>query len=200
MQPKFILLMGIAGAGKTMICDRLAARYAGKIYVDSEQSAFDRKFVEGIDRSDPKLSADIVAHGLDIVRNFPPTSRIPIVVVDRWYETYMTSSGLTSDNARRIERAILDRGYKGHLVNCVIDETIEAIAARLQHTRANRSPSWWVTKRTFEDKVKAELQCQIRNRLNAADSLLTYSEVNTTAMDWERHTQDVVDIARLDGE
>ena len=178
----FILLIGVNGSGKSTIAKLLTEKYPNCL-VDSEERAFDRKYLWKID---PDTHASIVTDAQILVEKWKSAPE-EIIIVDRWYETYATDCKLPRTSIDEIERSIEEAGFRCYIVNLVIADDYEGMIWRLTHTKNYRNPDWWDPSRgSLEERAKKDLQCQEENRRFWEMSRLHYHEIYTTDMDWEK--------------
>jgi len=188
-------LVGINGAGKTTVAGLLAKQMPGPVLLDAEKRAFDRRFLRTTEaeRADPGLHAAIVAHCREVVaywREHPARS----IVVDRWYETYVTDSGLPDRHVREIEDAIVAAGFAVLLVNLVVAEDLAVLEARLAHTKAHRPAEWWDPSRgSIAERAASDLAAQRRNRQFCRASRFSHIEIDTTGRERSQEWSPVVD-------
>lgn len=196
---KLVLLMGINGAGKSMVAYRLAERLAGRCRLYSERSdeatasglpidysAFDRSFTEpGVcDRA--ALHEPILAHCLQVIEALPQLPEGETIIMDRWYETYVRAADLPYDMVDIIEGALFAHGIEGTIVNLVVEDDYETMMQRLEHTRAHRRAAWWdASLGSIAARARDDLDTQRRNRQFAQRSSLNVLEIDTTRMQWD---------------
>lgn len=156
----FFLLIGVNGSGKSTMAKLLTERYPNCL-VDSEERAFDRKY---LGKTDPGTHTSIVDDARTLVEEWK-TAPEEIIIVDRWYETYATECELPRTSIDEIEKSIEKAGFHGHVINLIIADNYESMLQRLTHTKNHRDPNWWDPSRgPLEERAQKDLQCQEENR------------------------------------
>lgn len=203
--------VGVCGAGKTTLTNRLAARCTahggkaiGTLDWDSHtaygarqsERAFSREFDRiSNEGSDPAIHDKIVQHSLSLIDAWK-RSDANVVLVDRWYESY---DNFPQQCATQIQNALAESGFKVTVVNLVIAAPqadggdFAAMCARLAHTKANRPESWWTAGMgTLEDMARTECAYQDDYRAFCSRSPFSGIRMPTTDMDWDDLEETIV--------
>ncbi|WP_207002611.1 hypothetical protein [Trinickia mobilis] len=204
--------VGICGAGKSTLSNRLAARIAthgGKVigtvdydpHTPDTDRAAERAFSRDLDRrniaagcTDPAVHQEIVDHTLATLTRWMD-SDANVVLVDRWYESYDL---LPADHIKYIEAAISSSGFRVHHVLLLVEgkplgNEDWVIRDRLLHTKGTRPAEWWSGgPGDLEVFVKEEQAYQEEYGAFLARSPFNSMWVRTTEMEWERYEQDIV--------
>ncbi|MEI8396983.1 MAG: AAA family ATPase [Rhodospirillaceae bacterium] len=183
-RPVFVLLIGVNGAGKTVLSRRLAAALPSA-HVECDERAFRRRFIVPDERKGAHdLNEAILKDCREIVDGWPPGA--DPVIIDRWFETYVECAGLPRDFVAEIERYIRSRGYTGLIVNLWIDPA--QMAQRLAHMKRHRLPEWWVEELgPIEDRARRDCISQVRDREFCEASIFQSAHIETTAMEWDAY-------------
>ena len=197
--------VGICGAGKTTLAQRLAtrcARHGAKALTtidwdphtpDHEQGS-KRAFSRALDlennaagRTNPAIHRKIVDHTLGLLAAWA-ASDANLIAVDRWYESY---DDLPLWCRAEIESAILAAGFRLQIVCLTVDEAV--LADRLIHTRNHRPSSWWQSgPGSVEEWVREESACQDAYAAFCASSRFPSACLDTAAMDWDLYEEKIV--------
>jgi hypothetical protein len=181
------MLMGVNGAGKTTLAPLIAQTLDVPCILDCEERAFSRELAIGVDKSDKQLHRRIVEHCksmADAWKNDPAD----VVIVDRFYETYVTESGIGPTEINEIEEYIQSCGLHGLWINLVLPDDFEAMLARFMHTKNQRPDSWFDPSRgSVDERVEYDMRCQDVNRLMQYVSRFAYYEIDTSSMNWLSH-------------
>lgn len=207
-----IHFVGVCGAGKTTLANRLAARctsHGGKVIgtldwdphtADGDRHS-ERAFSREFDRisnegSDPAIHDKIVQHSLGLIEAWKH-SDANLVLVDRWYESY---DDFPAECTMQIEKALMESGFQVKVVNLVISEPkaagsdFDVMYTRLAHTKANRPATWWTPAMgTLEDMARAECDYQDSYRAFCRRSPFSGIRMPTTDMDWSGCEETIVD-------
>lgn len=156
----FLLLIGVNGSGKSTVAKLLTEKYPNSL-IDSEKRAFDRKYMGKTDKNTHK---SIVIDAKILLEQWKSTPE-KLIVVDRWYETYVTDCKLPQTNVDEIEQSIEETGFRACIVNLIIADDYNTMLQRLEHTKNHRNPDWWdPTRGSLEERTKSDLTCQEENR------------------------------------
>lgn len=198
-----LYLIGVNGAGKSTLAHKIADRcsaHNGHVIVDAEECAFNRKFMG---RRDAATHREIVNHSIALIDDWK-RSTANLVIVDRWYETYITECGLEPEHVVEIEDALKESGFNIRLINLVIGSDVryddyETMHARLTHTKAHRPADWWDESRgTVEERARADCGYQALNRAFASNFAFSSETIATKGMDWDGYAQGIVDSMKFD--
>lgn len=196
---EIIHFVGMCGAGKTTLSNRLAKRCAGvggqaigtidwDPHIPDATQESSRAFSRELDRlntqaggSNPLVHQQIVAHTLESIASWT-RSKANFVFVDRWYESY---DNLPPAARNEIEAAVQKSGFKMRHVLLTVEDTPEAVRARMFHTKANRTPEWWATgPDSLDEWTQSELACQREYRSFCQASPFPSWEYDTSEMQW----------------
>jgi ABC-type oligopeptide transport system ATPase subunit len=198
-----LYFIGVNGAGKSTLAHNIAERckaHGGHVILDAEERAFDRKFMG---RSDAETHHEIVSHCIALIDDWK-RSTANLIIIDRWYETYITECGLKSEHVDEIEDALKESGFNIRLVNLVIGSDVrvddyETMLARLVHTKAHRPVDWWDESRgTVEERARADCSYQALNKAFASNFPFASVTIATKDMDWDNYAQRIVDSLKLE--
>lgn len=208
---QIIHFVGVCGAGKTTLANRLAARcssHGGKAIgtldwdphtADGERQT-DRAFSREFDRisnegNDPDIHDKIVQHSLGLIDTWK-RSAANLVLVDRWYESY---DNFPVDDVEQIERALADSGFRVTVVNLLVAVTnaggtdFDSMCERISRTRASRPASWWTAGMgTLEEMAHSECAYQESYQDFCRRSPFSGIRIPTNDMDWAAYEDTIV--------
>lgn len=210
--------VGICGAGKTTLANRMAKRctaHGGQAigtidwdpHVADHVRASERAFSREFDRlnndangGDPGIHRQIVDHALALITSWE-ASNANLVLVDRWYESY---DHLPRGCVEEIEAAIKASGFRMQHVLLLVEggpnfappspsRNAKSIRERLLHTKAQRPVAWWATGPASLDAwVQEEGAYQDGyHKFCKASCFKTFS-LNTREMDWSSYENLIV--------
>lgn len=205
--------VGVCGAGKTTLANRLAKRCAasggraiGTLDYDphtpDHERTGDRAFSRELDRRnnavgghDLSIHREIVDHSLALLDAWRQ-SDANVVFVDRWHESY---DHLPRNCQSEIEMAIVASGFRFRRILLLVADGIqgdeeELMRERLLHTKANRPEAWWATgPSTLNDWVGEEVAYQGEYRRFCEQSRFPTMTICTTAMKWDEYEAKIID-------
>lgn len=205
--------VGVCGAGKTTLANRLAKRCAtfggqaiGTLDYDPHTSDHERTgeraFSRELDRKnnaagghDSAIHREIVDHSL-VLLNTWKHSDANMVFVDRWYESY---DSLPHECQSEIETAIVASGFRFRRILLLVADGIQdddegLMRERMLHTKANRSKAWWATgPSTLNDWVSGECAYQDEYRRFCGQSRFPTMTICTATMVWDEYETKIVD-------
>jgi len=205
---KILHFVGVSGAGKTTVGDRVGGmcKARGKNVLttidwdahqaDCENSgkrAFNRAFMG---RRDAAAHAEILEHSLRLIKQWEE-SEASVIIVDRWYETYIGECSLPPDTVRTIEKALQASEFETRIIHLVIGrdalkDDFDTMFARLAHTKDNRPSSWWdPTRGTLEERALADCRYQALDREFCRRGTFPVTTICTRDMDWDRYARNV---------
>lgn len=202
--------VGICGAGKTTLANRLGRRCAshgGKVigtidwcpHTPDVERASERAFSRELDRlnnasgANSSVHQQIMGHSLALIESWK-ASDANLVLVDRWYESY---DHLPRACVEEIEAAIEGSGFLFRHVLLLVEggpnftppspgRDVDSIRQRLIHTKAHRPDTWWATGPTSLDAwVQEEYAYQDSYRQFCKKSRFKTFSLNTREMFWD---------------
>lgn len=210
--------VGICGAGKTTLTNRLGKRCAdhgGRIvgtidwdpHTPDHERASDRAFSRELDQlnsaangADPAIHRRIVDHALTMIESWKNTDA-NLILVDRWYESY---DHLPRDCLDEIEAAINASGFRMRHVLLAVEagpnfappspaNDAQSIRQRLIHTRSNRPNAWWETgPDSLDTWVQEECAYQADYYEFCKGSRFNTLSLNTNEMHWTHYEKLIV--------
>jgi len=184
---KIIILEGIATSGKTSIIKYLSAFFDQKNFKFSIISE-DKTLMPILHNQDKQVSIEL----LKLVIKQALTDDKEFIIFDRLFFTHIFRTNSDYSNFREIEQMIKDYTILAFLK---IDE--DQIPTRIEYARQHRDKSWneYISQKGNDEEIYQyyiQQQRTLENLLNQTN--LNYKAYNTTNLQFEEITQDLVKI------
>lgn len=182
MKKRLIILEGIATSGKTTIIKNLEKILSSsrliKIFTEQET------LMTVVDNHQFEVAQK---HLNDLMVEFKNTST-GIIITDRYHFTHAFRIGKNLNSISEIEEDLIEN-FDVHIFLLTIQE--DKISERVQDAR-NRRTEWLGKSGTLEEKTKYYIEQQQKLRELASQSKIPVTQIDTTNMNWDEITKNIV--------